>query len=1180
MPNATQAKTSTATPSDAAPRRPQRISWPTLSAVAVALAVGAAMTLFAVMQSRRSEEERVERAFSTATDAMHAEFARRVERPVYGLNGLRGLYIASKSVERGEFRAYVESRNLPREFPGVHGFGFIQRVERDTVEAFTAAERADGAPGFTVAVTGDGPQLFITKFIELLARNESVVGQDNSGSRTRMEAINEAVRTGHEVVSPVHRLMQDERKRPAVAYFQAVYRNGTRPTTPADREAALAGVLYAPVVLSDMLEGVVDGSEGAVAVEMDDVTVPSGPVCLLKDAPPAQEREELEEGAAHKPRLTVQREINIGGRTWRMTFNSTPAFEAGIDTTGPLVTGIGGGLLTLMLAATVLSIGNARARAVRIAAAMTADLTNALSVAEAAMLETDALRKTIDEHSIVSVADTRGRITEVNDMFCRISGYSRQELIGQDHRIVNSGNHPKAFWVGMWRTVAAGMTWHGEVCNRAKDGSLYWVDAVIAPFTGPDGKVQKYVSIRTDITERKLNEQALIQFKGALDQTLDCVFMFRPGDFRFVYVNEGAVRQVGYSEAELLGMTPLDIKPAFTLEMFKAMVKPLLEGTQASHTFETIHRRKDGTDVPVEVGLQLVRQAGGEPRFVAIVRDITERRAAEQKLRDAEAFLRSAIDSLDSHTVVLNGQARIVSVNRAWREFALANGGAGLALLEGADYIAACENASPACPEAALVAQAVRAVLAGDSEPAPIEYACHSPTEQRWFLCSIRGFKRGDERFAAVSHLNITAVKESQMRLEQANAELTHARSQAESANRTKSEFLANMSHEIRTPLTAILGFADLLAEDAVGPEAINQRSRNIDTIKLAGQHLLTVINDILDLSKLDADRMTVELTEVSAVEVLREVTSLMRPRALGKGVDLKAALNSPVPQSVLSDSTRLRQILMNLIGNAVKFTESGAVTVSMSATESDGTRRLVVDVEDTGPGMNPEQAGRLFAAFGQADGTVTRRHGGTGLGLVISRRLANLMGGDVKLLWSEPGKGSCFRLVLPLEAAEGSAMTTTFDAVTVAQSASAAAAMPSLNGRILLAEDGIDNQRLIVLHLKRAGAIVDVAENGKLALDMCEKAANDGTPYDLLLTDMQMPVMDGYTLARTLREHGNRVAIVALTAHAMAEDRERCLAAGCDDYASKPIDKHALVRTCWNWLGKPGGVSAPQAAA
>lgn len=425
------------------------------------------------------------------------------------------------------------------------------------------------------------------------------------------------------------------------------------------------------------------------------------------------------------------------------------------------------------------------------------------------------------------------------------------------------------------------------------------------------------------------------------------------------------------------------------------------------------------------------------------------------------------------------------------------------------------------------------------------------------------------------NHMLVTRQNDELMhRVTQRTAELEAAKTAAEAANLAKSRFLASMSHEIRTPVTAILGYADIMREHSGPSMSAVQQAQMLDTIRNAGRHLLIVINDILDLSKIEAEKMTVEKIATPVCEILHEVESLMRARALGKGVSLKVQLGGPIPESIISDPTRLRQVLLNLTGNAVKFTSQGSVTVTARgvANSDRSKKRLVIDVEDTGPGMAEEQAKNLFTAFGQADTSMTRKFGGTGLGLIISRKLAELMGGDVKLEYTTPGKGSCFRLELPLEAEPDAAMVSNLDAVKTSSSLQNEKGEVTLRGRVLLAEDGPDNQRLIAYHLRKAGASVEIADNGRIALEMLAVAQGRGEKFDLLLTDMQMPEVDGYTLASTLRQRGSMIAIVALTAHAMAEDRATCLLAGCDDYASKPIDKEKLLLTCANWMGRPSG--------
>ncbi len=418
--------------------------------------------------------------------------------------------------------------------------------------------------------------------------------------------------------------------------------------------------------------------------------------------------------------------------------------------------------------------------------------------------------------------------------------------------------------------------------------------------------------------------------------------------------------------------------------------------------------------------------------------------------------------------------------------------------------------------------------------------------------------------------------------LERATAAMEAARDEALAANRAKSEFLANMSHEIRTPMTAILGFTELLASDAGDPDrhlARDRRSQHVSTIRRNGEHLLAIINDILDLSKLEAGRMVVDRRPVDPLEVVGDVLSLMHVKSEAKGLRLEAVAETALPERIDADPQRLRQVLVNLVGNAIKFTELGGVTLGLSC--HGPTRRLQIAVTDTGIGMDAVQCDRLFQAFAQADTSMSRRFGGTGLGLHISRRLARILGGDITVE-STPGQGSTFTLTVDTGDLDAVATTPRLEATRrLADAASrtaaherdpgtTAGAAPPLEGvRILLAEDGPDNQRLLSFHLRRAGADVRTVDNGRQAV---ESLTVDGTidgpladppPVDLVVSDMQMPEMDGYEAIARLRALGCRLPVLALTAHAFAGERQRCLDAGCDAYATKPISRADLVRAC-----------------
>ncbi len=426
----------------------------------------------------------------------------------------------------------------------------------------------------------------------------------------------------------------------------------------------------------------------------------------------------------------------------------------------------------------------------------------------------------------------------------------------------------------------------------------------------------------------------------------------------------------------------------------------------------------------------------------------------------------------------------------------------------------------------------------------------------------------GEKRIATKLHIAMEQVEE--------------AKNEAELATRSKSEFLANMSHEIRTPMTAILGFTENLLDPDLSEE---DRASAVHTIQRNGQHLLQLINNILDISKIEAGKLEVENIACSPAQIMLDVQSLMKVRADSKGIALDVEYAGGVPETIQSDPTRLKQILVNLAGNAIKFTEEGCVRLRAECIGPDSTNPAMrFEVIDTGIGMTVEQAAKLFQPFMQADASTTRQFGGTGLGLTISKRLAEKLGGDITIR-SQPKKGSTFTVVVEAGSLEGVKMLDD-------PAAAAAATQPkpqtriaadALQCRILLAEDGPDNQRLISFVLKKAGADVTVVGNGQLAVDAALEAIAEGKPFGVILMDMQMPVLDGYKATALLREKGYTRPIVALTAHAMASDREKCLKAGCDEFQTKPIDRRRLVQAIQEQLARstdsPPDTSAQQPA-
>ncbi len=415
---------------------------------------------------------------------------------------------------------------------------------------------------------------------------------------------------------------------------------------------------------------------------------------------------------------------------------------------------------------------------------------------------------------------------------------------------------------------------------------------------------------------------------------------------------------------------------------------------------------------------------------------------------------------------------------------------------------------------------------------------------------------------------------QAMVELQETVQQLHAASREAQAASQAKSEFLANMSHEIRTPMTAILGFSEQLLDEDLSDQ---ERRAAVDTISRNGNHLLVIINDILDLSKIEAGRMTVEQRTCWLRELIGEVAATFQGRAAAKGLAFHVEYDGLVPETIRSDSIRLRQILINLLGNAVKFTERGEVCVRVRLDRGPPSC-LLVEVADTGIGMTPEETARAAEPFSQADTSTARRFGGTGLGLAISSRLARLLGGELTIVRSDPGQGTTFRLCVPTGDLSGVAMFDHFEEPRSPAPPLAPLPPDRLQGRILLAEDGVDNQRLLSHLLRKAGADVVVAEHGAAAVARVAEAEAVGRPFGLVFMDMQMPVIDGYQATRALREAGFTAPIVAITAHAMAGDREKCLAAGCDDYLAKPVDRRTLLALARRHLG--GAAPAPVAAA
>ncbi|MCA3697266.1 PAS domain-containing hybrid sensor histidine kinase/response regulator [Aquidulcibacter sp.] len=640
------------------------------------------------------------------------------------------------------------------------------------------------------------------------------------------------------------------------------------------------------------------------------------------------------------------------------------------------------------------------------------DLVEAQRRADDALANLNAYQSALDEHSIISVADQFGHIEFVNDRYCEISGYSREELIGQSYQAVQSGKHDPSYFKSMRDTINTGHSWRGEVCNRAKNGSYFWVDATVVPLPATRTQGARFVSVLYDITERKRTETELkdaLNLSSTFFDVSSELLCIADNKGRMIRMSKSAEQIIGYPEHELIGRS----------------------------TTEFIHP--------------------DDQEQIAI--------AMQEFLKTGNLM----------------------------------------------DYVARYMH-----PNGAIRSVEWRAKIVGD-----FIYATARDVTQRLAI----------------------------------EAELLAAREQAEAANRAKSSFLANMSHEIRTPLNGVIGVVGALSRT----ELTQTQREMVDLIQSSGETLEVLLSDILDVSKIEAGKFTLQPEPFNLRETIQATAQVMGVRAEEKGLGFDVRFGPGTEGLFEGDGVRVKQIVSNLASNAVKFTQKGQIDISITAADkADGSCEVVISVKDTGIGFDEQTKQRLFARFEQADASITKNFGGTGLGLSICRTLTDMMGGQF-LVTSEAGIGSLFSVILPLPRVNPEALTPA--AQTGAGAGPTALSLASASRSILLAEDHPVNQRVIAMILEPHGIALTIAQNGQEAVEMWQNAH-----FDLVLMDMQMPVMDGLSATKHIREMERskglqRTPIAMVSANAMKEHITQSFWAGCDFHIAKPVTPEALLK-------------------
>ncbi len=688
--------------------------------------------------------------------------------------------------------------------------------------------------------------------------------------------------------------------------------------------------------------------------------------------------------------------------------------------------------------------------------------------------------------------------------------------------------------------LESGNSRHVMECPEiALDGTEIFIRIVRWVPEGYQDTWGRVIEVVEDITDRKRAEDLSVRLGRIVEASHDEVYFFDKKDLHFVQVNQGALRNLGYSIDELHRLTPLDITPGLTKEGFEELLVPLRSGEKDHIVCSARPRRKDGSRYEAEVRLQL-SHADTPPVFVAMIQDVTERNRAQDAQRKVLSHLDRAQkvaklghwewDLGSKQLTPSQGMAEIFGISEDELQ------------ISDEDYLAFVHPSDREPVEETFGSPDV----VGDGYET--EYRIVRPDGEERVLLEI-----GEPAFdAAGKPIGMFGTVQDITERKQVEIELHSAQQSAHAANEAKSVFLATMSHEIRTPLNGILGMAQVLSSSRL-PE---HQAEQVGAILDSGKSLLAVVNDVLDLSKIEAGRVEIAPSEGDLAHVMRGMKRLWNPLAAEKGLELTVDVANSVPDLSMFDPLRVRQCISNLLSNAIKFTEAGEIRVEVtSKTIEQDCQQVTICVSDTGIGMSGDVLEKIFQPFAQAERSTSRDFGGTGLGLSISRKLSQLMGGNL-VVQSELGRGSEFTLTFRLDAVRRDADRPVELTSNPTDSLRVSADCPQL--KVLIVDDRPLNLMIVRLFLEPYQVDVTEADGGQAALDLL--GAN---PFDLVLLDMHMPDIDGPETFARIRASGETwsdVPVIALTADAMSGDRENYLALGMSGYVSKPIDQTELM--------------------
>lgn len=724
--------------------------------------------------------------------------------------------------------------------------------------------------------------------------------------------------------------------------------------------------------------------------------------------------------------------------------------------------------------------------------------------------------------STIVIADAAGHIEYANKKFSETTGYTLKEAIGNNPRILKSGHTSSEEYSHLWETITSGREWHGEFHNKKKNGELYWESATISPITNENGKITHFLAVKDDITERKLALEAL----SASEAQMRALFSAMT-DVIIAYDSEGRYLQIANTDQSKLSRLPDEYIGRTVIEMFPE---------QAAFFLETIQRTLATRSVTtVEYSLfienkELWFSANVSPMtsdsVIWVARDITEAKRNANELAREKQYFESLVQNSPVAIVVLDENEKIMSCNPAFENLY----GYDRAEILGADL------------DALITDQGMR-VEAERYTRAVLDQTVHTLGKRR----------RKDGSWVDVEIFGVPVIVDGKragiLAMYHDITELVRAQREAEESNRAKSEFLANMSHEIRTPMNGVMGMLEL----ALDTQLTSEQRDFLQTSLQSAEALLSLLNDILDFSKIESGKLDLEAINFNLRNAVEDVAYTLAKRAHDKGLEIACLIDPDLTTNLRGDPGRIRQILVNLVGNAIKFTHQGEVIIRAETISQEDQHAVIhFSVQDTGIGIPYERQAAVFERFTQADGSTTRTYGGTGLGLTISKQLVEIMGGKIGLT-STPGIGTTFWFDIkfeqpPLEKRDTAPL-------------SLGPVVNLTQARVLVVDDNQTNRMVLTKNVEALGSRVDTVPSGAKALEVLRNAYRAGDPYHVVLLDMQMPGMDGEQTARAIKSDPalKEIKILILTSMGQRGDAVRLEALGCSGYLLKPVKQQML---------------------